>query len=95
VKKSKSAGIPKAIEDVAARREQESRKRLKRTYWTIRKSDERIIQTRDIIDRTRRKLRAAGKSPVEPPAKPDANPDLDWDKLIISEHENRKRRTDD
>jgi len=91
VKKSKSAGIPKTTEDIAVRREKETRQRLKRTYWTIRESDKRIIKARDMIDRTRRKLRAAGKSPVERPA----NPDLAWEKLIISAHENPKRRADD
>ena len=57
--KFKSADFPKLLNDISDRRQQEFDKRRKRTYWTIRQSDDRIAKTDDAIRRTRELLQQA------------------------------------
>src|SRR5215470_17740395 len=80
----------------AARCQKESAELRKQSYWTIRQSDERIAKTRDTIDRSNKRLRAAGKSPQEPkPERAAEDPFLAWGELLINGNKNPKRRADD
>ena len=91
--KFKSADFPRHLNDICDRRQQEFDKRRKRTYWTIRRSDDRIAKTNDAIRRTRELLQQSGRSPKAPEPKPD--PDLAWGELAIQGIKNPKRRADD
>ena len=89
--KPKPPDIGTKAVDAAARHQQDSTKRLKDSYWTVRQADERIVKATNTIDSARKLLTAAGKSPRKP--KPD--PDLEWGDLLIHGTKNPKRRADD
>lgn len=86
-------------DNAAVRCRQQSDELRKQSYWTIRQSDEMIAKTRDTINRTNERLRAAGtlppKSKPEPKPAPE-DPFLAWGELVINgSNGNRKRRADD
>jgi len=88
----KLAGIPGTFKAAAARRREQSDQLKKQSFWIIRRSDELIIKAHDIVDRTRQRLRIVTGSPAPSPLSPQEA----WgEKLIISAHENPKRRGDD
>ena len=91
--KPKPPDIGQKVMDAAARCQQDSTKRRKNSYWTVRQSDLRIIQANNTINSARKMLTAAGKSPRKPKRDPD--PDLVWDDLLIRGTKNPKRRADD
>lgn len=80
----------KAI-DGAARRQQKSLDRVKKAYWTMRESDERVIRANDTLIKARTLLSVAGKSP----RKREPDPGLAWGDRLIHGNPNPKRRADD
>jgi len=57
VKKFKSVGIPRTKEDTAIQRREESKKRVKQTYWALKRSDELLVKANRIIESAQERLR--------------------------------------